>query len=166
MKTLCKILICFCIIISENFEMQANAPQNENNFIDTLSYNSLQKCYDLYLQGVNSEAAKDTDKAEYYYDQYLSQNFKHEILNDIEIDILARYIGISNSRDDWEKVCDLGSRLIHLEQKTQEKYKNTAWMYLMYVYSLNMLNKSDNIEKIIDMGMHYVDIIHKVTTKK
>ena len=166
MKTLCKILICFCIIISENFEMQANAPQNENNFIDTLSYNSLQKCYDLYLQGVNSEAAKDTDKAEYYYDQYLSQNFKHEILNDIEIDILARYIGISNSRDDWEKVCDLGSRLIHLEQKTQEKYKNTAWMYLMYVYSLNMLNKSDNIEKIIDMGLHYVDITYKPTDKE
>lgn len=109
------------------------------------------------MQGVNAELAGDTIKAIDHYQQYLSSKCRHEKLNNIEIDLLARFIGISISRDDWENVCNLGGRLLTIDTATQEQYSNIPWMYLMYVYSLNMLNKCDNIENIVQKGLQFVD---------
>ena len=134
--------------------------------IDSITYNTVQCCYNLYTNGVNSQNAGDLVSAKHYFNQYLSMNFEHELLNDILIDLLARYIGIAIKYDDWEQTCRLGERLKDIPEETRERYQNTAWMYLMYVYSLNMLNKCDNIEDIIQTGLYYVDKTYAPSDKE
>lgn len=168
MKTIYRIIIwlgCFSFS-SHVFSITACDICGDELPIDSMTYNTIQHCYDLYTNGANSQSAGDATSAKQYFEQYLSLNCEHELLNDILIDLLARYIGISIESDDWEQICRLGAKLKDIPIETQERYPNTAWMYLMYVYSLNMQNKCDNIEEIIQTGLYYVDTTYSPTDKE
>lgn len=75
-------------------------------------------------------------------------------------------MGIALASDDWIQICNIGEELRTIDSQTLENYKNTAWMYLMYVYSLNMLDRCDNIEKIINKGLYYVEHTYKPTDRE
>ena len=140
-----------------SFNLYAYEARSEEIAIDSIHGKIAQHKYDLYTEGVTAQLAGEIEKAKKYFDQYISIEFKHKILNDIEIDILARYISIAKNEEDWAKICDLGSRLEFIDQQTREYYKNTAWMYLMYVHSLNMTNRCDDIDRIVQEGLCYVE---------
>lgn len=133
---------------------------------DSVVYDTAHHCYDLYVNGVNAQSAGDIATAKQCYDLYLSMNCEHELLNDIVIDLLARYIGIAIESDDWELICKLGAKLKNIPSETRERYHNTAWMYLMYVCSLNMLNKCDQIEGVVQTGLYYVDKTYSPVDKE
>lgn len=160
-------LICIVNIIMHN-SLNA-APANVTNLnisIDSLTNTKNTQIYEIYVQGVDAQSSGKIDQAKQYYELYLSQNYHHDALNLIYIDLLARYIGISVSTEDWAKVVQLGSRLGDINQQVRENYHNTAWMYLMYAYSLNNLNKCDNIEKVIQAGLYYVERTYEPTDKE
>lgn len=159
------ILACSCLIF-HSFNINTSYVWDEEISIDSISYRMAQQQYDLYLEGVKAQSSGNIENAKQYFQQYLTQEFKHEILNNIEIDLLARYMGIAGSENNWGKICNLGERLEHINQQTRKNYKNTGWMYLMYVFSLNMLNRCENIEVIIQKGLHYVDRTYKPTEKE
>lgn len=150
-------------LISLNVTTLASNIHSHETSTDSIPYDKVQQCYDLYVQGVTAESVGDTIVAQDSYNQYLSLNYRHPILNDIEIDLLARTIGLFMAKDDWNGILHSGNRLLSLDPNTQDKYHNTAWMYLMYVYALNMLNKVDEIDQFIQDALHYVDIKYKPT---
>ena len=168
MNTIYRIIILIgCFSFSSHvFNITACDIRGEEEPIDSIIYNTIQHCYDLYTNGVNAQSTGDVASAKQYYEQYLFLNCQHELLDDIVIDLIARYIGISIESDDWEQICRLGAKLNDIPIETRERYANTAWMYLMYVYSLNMQNKCDNIEDIIQTGLYYVDKTYTPSDKE
>lgn len=172
MNTIHKITILLCCfsfftVLSQGINISAYDDLClDESPIDSMTYKTIQHCYGLYLNGVNAQSKGDVNTAKQYYDQYLSLNYQHEVLNDIVIDLLARYIGIAIAFDDYEQICKLGVQLNTIPLETREKYQNTAWMYLMYVHSLNMQNKCDRIEEIIQTGLYYVDRTYKPDDKE
>lgn len=159
MITIYRIIILFScfLFLTHEFNIKACDFSADELHFDSITYKTIQQCYDLYTNGVNAQSAGEINTAKQFYDQYLSLNCEYEVLNDILIDLMARYIGIAIVSDDWEQICRLGVKLDNIPLETRERYNNTAWMYLMYVYSLNMQNKCDQIEEIIQTGLYYVD---------
>lgn len=168
MNTICRIFILpgYFLFLSLGFNVKACDLRTDELPIDSMTYNTIQHCYDLYVNGVNAQSTGDIAIAKQNYDQYLSLYCEHELLNDIAIDLLARYIGIASASDDWEQICRLGARLNDISSDIRERYQNTAWMYLMYVYSLNMQNKCNQIDEIIQTGLYYVDKTYSPTDKE
>lgn len=168
MNTIYRIIIllnCFSFLSLE-FNITACNLWKDESPTDSITYKTIQHCYELYTNGVNSQSVGDIPAAKQYYDQYLLLNCEHELLNSVLIDLLARYIGIAVAVDDWKQVCSLGAKLNDIPLEIQEGYQNTAWMYLMYVYSLNMQNKCDHIEEIIQTGLYYADRTYSPTDKE
>lgn len=160
------ILLSYFSFSFQEYHITACNLRADESLTDSITRNTIQHCYELYTLGVNAQTTGDIAAAKQYYDQYLSLNCEHELLNGIIIDLLARYIGIAVAADDWEQVCNLGAKLNNIPSETLENYQNTAWIYLMYVYSLNMQNKCDNIEDIIQTGLYYVDRTYTPTDKE
>lgn len=168
MNIICRIIIllgCFSFTFQE-FNIMACELCADELPTDSMTFNAIQHCYELYANGVNAQSSGDIATARQYYDQYLSLNCNHESLNSIKTDLLARYVAIAVESDNWDQVCNLGAKLNDIPSGTLESYQNTAWIYLMYVYSLNMLNKSEHIEEIIQTGLYYVDRTYSPTDKE
>lgn len=159
---ICVVLIIMC----NSFNAASTNVTTLNTSIDSLTNTKITQIYDIYIQGVDAHSSGNIDLAKQYYELYLSQNYHHDALNYIYIDLLARYIGVSMSSEDWDKVAYLGSKLNNINQQVRENYHNTAWMYLMFAYSLNNLNKCDYIENFIQVGLYYVDKTYKPTDKE
>ncbi len=164
-----KFIFLICIVYVVTCNSINAAPGNVTNLnspTDSLINTKNTQLYEIYVRGVEAQSKGNIEQAKHYYELYLSQNYHHDALDPIYIDLLARYIGISVRSEDWDKVAYLGSKLENINKQVCENYKNTAWMYLMYAYSLNNLNKCDKIEKVIQTGLYYVDRTYMPTDKE
>ena len=161
-----KVAIICVFFFFYGFNLNASDILDEDITIDSIAYECAKSQYDLYVKGVNAQLANNIHKTKEYFEQYLNQDFKHKTLNDVEIDLLARYIDIAYAEEDWIKICNLGERLELIDQQTRKNYKNTAWMYFLYVYSLNMLNRCGQIDDIVQTGLYYVDCTYSPAEKE
>ncbi len=168
MKNISSLIVLFFSVffLSRASMKQIDSFEESEETIDSVTYQTLQHGYDLYKKGVNAHDNGNFKEAQHYYDQYMSLNLEVEYLNDILIDLIARSIGIAVEEEDWVRVSKLGARLDIIPNETREKYQNTPWAYLMYVFSLNMQNKCEEIERIIETGLYYVDKTYRPSERE
>lgn len=137
----------------QDVEVQDDGTQE----LDSVSYERAMGCYNLYMEGVESQSRGDNEKAAECFGRYLSTDGRPDALQDIEIDLLARCIGLASGKDDWENVVRYGAMATGMDRAVVERYGNTPWIYLMYVSGLNILNKSEGVDRIVSDGLYYVD---------
>lgn len=113
------------------------------------------KLWALYQDGVQAENNTDTLLAIQKYKEFLSIGPRPTDLNAVELDLLCRMIGIAYSKDDFEGICNYCKRAVSFPKEIQEENSNMAWVYLMYIYSLNMLNRCNNIDDLLDKATYY-----------
>lgn len=113
------------------------------------------KLWELYQDGIQAENNTDTLLAIQKYKEFLSIGPRPADLNAVELDLLCRMIGIAYSNDDFEGICNYCKRAVSFPKEIQEGNSNMAWVYLMYIYSLNMLNRCNNIDDLLDKASYY-----------
>ena len=140
--------------------------KNSKIFInyDQLEVNAY-KLWDLYQKGIQAEIDNDTTLALKVYKEYLSLGPRPYDLNEVELDLLTRLIGISYAKEEWENILLYGNKIFKFPKEILERNSNIAWIFLLYVHSLNMLNRCDNIDKILEEGSFYVKSKYLPTDK-
>lgn len=140
--------------------------KNSKIFInsDQLEKNAY-KLWDLYQDGVQAENNTDTLLAIQKYKEFLSIGPRPADLNAVELDLLCRLIGIADSKNDFEGICNYCKRAVSFPKEIQEENSNMAWVYLMYIYSLNMLNRCNNIDDLLDKASFYNEKTYKPIEK-
>lgn len=124
------------------------------------------KCYEIYMSGVSAEDKGDTISAQNLYNKFLSVENRPIEISEIELDVLARSIEFAYSKKNWDSICYYSQIAINISPDVLEQYKNTEWIYSMYIHALNMLNKCVGIDSIIEQGLKYADKMYQPTEKE
>ncbi|WP_300614262.1 CHAT domain-containing protein [uncultured Duncaniella sp.] len=166
MRCLIGVVAFFTQVFYINGIFSANIPDIKQPIDSIARLEIATKCYNIYLKGVEAESKCDTIIAFNYYNDFLLVADRPDEIKLVEIDLLCRLINIAYNKGDFENVCKYCQMAISLPSEILNNFDQTSYIYITYASVLNLLNKSSEIEQIINSGQYYVEKSYGPTEKE
>lgn len=140
--------------------------QIEYDDISEEAYLKAQQCYEIYQNGVEVHEKGDLELAKNFFRDFLSIKNRPYIILDVELDLYVRLIAIANQENAFEDMCEYCAMAIAMPLDVLCQPTQLAWIYKSYIYALNMLDKCNEIDELIQKGQEYITLSHSPTEKE